>query len=49
MIITSGFIGDMKITQESAREKLNLQVPIPPQYMSIYRDLMKLDICLNNS
>ena len=33
----------MKDTQESAQEKLNLQVLIPNSTHSIYRDLMKLD------
>ena len=49
MIITSGYIEDMKNTQETAQEKLNLQVLIRILYMSIYRDFMKLDTCLDTS
>ena len=38
MIITSGCIEDI-----NTQEKLNLQVLIPPRYLSIYQDLIKLD------
>ena len=39
----------MKITQETAQEKLDLQVPIPISTHLIYRDLMNLDTWFDTS
>ena len=48
MIITNGYIEDMKNTQEATQEKLNLQVSIRISLL-IYRNLMKLNTYLNTS
>ena len=46
---TSGIIEDMKNTQTISQENLKLQVLIPPQYLSIYLELMKFDTCHDTS
>ena len=46
---TSGIIEDMKNAKIIAQEKLKLQVSIPPQYLSIYQELMKFDTCHDTS
>ena len=42
-IMTSGFIEDMKITQEIVQENLKQVVSIPISTPPIYQDLMNLD------
>ena len=41
--MTSGFIEDMKITQEIVQENLKQVVSIPISTPPIYQDLMNLD------
>ena len=47
MIIISVYIEDMGDYSRTAQEKLNLQVPIPPRYLSIYRAYEIFDIACN--
>ena len=47
--MTSGFIKDMKIIQETIQEKLNQIVSIPSSTPLIYQDLVNRDTYLDTS